>query len=245
MALGQMVREFGTRGLAKILESGGLDYVMLDMEHGGFSIERVSDLAAYFKATPVSPFVRIPAEWIDSISGLLDQGIMGIQIANLETPEQAREVVSKAKFKPVGDRGFSLGGAHTDFAEFKPEAFIPWANTNTMVIAALESPLGVENVDAIAAIEGIDIISIGHQDLTNRMGIHMQLDHPRFREVLRKVIAACEKYGKLARIYPQTDAQIDEYYKMGFKVMMLSKTDFGLYRDALKSMVGHFRAQVK
>jgi 2-keto-3-deoxy-L-rhamnonate aldolase RhmA len=241
VALGQMIREFCTRGMPKIMEAAELDYMMIDFEHGGMSIERLSEMAAYCKATPVSLFVRIPIDWTNLIAPILDQGIMGIQVSGVETPEQARKVVSFGKYAPVGDRGIASSGAHNDFQTFSQDKYVPWANKNVMLIAAVETPVGVENLDAIAAVDGIDVISIGHSDLTARMGIHMQLEHPRFKEVLHKTVDACKRHGKLARIYPHNDAQLREYYEMGFRVMGIPQLDIALYRDALKAKVHHFR----
>ena len=159
---------------------------------------------------------------------------MGIQVSNVETVEEARAIVNEAKYAPMGNRGIALHGMNTDYADVDAKEFLPWANSQTMIAAAMESPKGIENVDAIAAVEGIDIINIGPSDLSHRMGIHRQLDHPRFKEAIRAVGEACRKHGKAARSFPQNEAQMQEYYALGFRVFGLRQTDLSLYRDGLE-----------
>ena len=84
--LGTMVWEFGTRGMPKILEAADLDFVLIDMEHSTFDGERVADLLALFKATPIAPFVRVPQLLYHFLARTMDAGALGVMVANVETP---------------------------------------------------------------------------------------------------------------------------------------------------------------
>ena len=84
-------------------------------------------------------------------------------------------------------------------------------------------------MEAIAAVEGIDMLAYGHSDLSAALGIHLQLEHPRFKEVVRTIAATCRKYGKLARGSAETEAQIEEYWHLGCQVLNLPGTDTSTY----------------
>src|SRR6266705_5535730 len=185
---------------------------MIDMEHGAFNLETIANLAAWFAATDVSPIVRIPKTFIHSIPLLLDQGIMGIQISGVDNAEEARAIVQEAKYPPLGHRGLSGMGPHTGYKSYGATyhtAYSPWANENIIICPSIESLEGLQNVDAIAAVEGIDMIAYGHSDLSAQLGIHLDLEHPTFNAAVRRIAAACNAHGKLARGSAETEAQIE------------------------------------
>jgi len=237
-ALGTGLKEFATRGVPWIIESSGFDYCMIDMEHGAFDLETIADLAGWFAATRVSPIVRIHKAFIHQIPAILDQGIMGIQISEVENATEARDIVQLAKYPPIGNRGISQMGSHTRYKGFGSRyhtEYSPWANDNIILCPSIESLEGLENVEAIAAVEGIDMIAYGHSDLSARLDIHLQLDHPKFKAVVRRIADACNQHGKLARGSAETEAQISEYYQYGCKVLNLPGTDLSTYHDGLKA----------
>ncbi|MBI3694733.1 MAG: aldolase, partial [Acidobacteria bacterium] len=148
IAAGHMIMEFGTRGIAKIVEAAGVDFVLLDMEHGGLELERLADLIAWFKATPVAPIVRVPGVHYHFIARVLDMGALGIMCPNVESADQARAMVDAVKYGPEGRRGLGLGTAHNDYVMPQPAEYLREANANTTVICQIESVKGLENLDA-------------------------------------------------------------------------------------------------
>ncbi len=247
-ALGTGLKEFASRGVPRIIERSGFDYCMIDMEHGAFDLETIADLAGWFAATNVSPIVRIHKAFIHHIPLMLDQGIMGIQISGVDNAEEARAIVREAKYPPLGSRGMSGMGPHTGYQSYGNRyqtEYAPWANENVILCPSIESLEGLKNVDAIAAVEGIDMIAYGHSDLSGALGIHLQLDHPRFKEVVRTIAETCGKHGKLARGSAETEAQIEEYWKLGCKVLNLPGTDTSTYLDGLKARAERAHARLK
>ena len=247
-ALGTGIKEFATRGVPWIVESSGFDYAMIDMEHGAFDLESIANLAGWFMATNVSPIVRIHKAFINLIPAILDQGIMGIQISDVDTADEARAIVQLAKYPPIGNRGISQMGSHTNYKGFGSRyhtEYSPWANDNVIVCPSIESLEGLENVEAIAAIEGIDMIAYGHSDLSARLGIHLQLDNPKFQAVVRRIADACNRHGKLARGSAETEQQIEQYYQWGCKVLNLPGTDLSTYHDGLKTRADRAHARLK
>ena len=173
---------------------------------------------------------------------------MGIQISGVENADEARAVVREAKYPPLGSRGMSGMGPHTGYrgygARYQAE-YAPWANANVILCPSIESLEGLKNVDAIAAVEGIDMIAYGHSDLSAKLGVHLQLDHPKFKEALRKIVGACAKHGKLARGSAETEDQVEEYWKLGCKVLNLPGTDTSTYHDGLTARAGRAHARLK
>jgi 2-keto-3-deoxy-L-rhamnonate aldolase RhmA len=247
-ALGTGLKEFASRGVPWIIEASGFDYCMIDHEHGAFDLETIADLASWFQATNVSPIVRIHKSFIHLIPAILDQGIMGIQVSEIDNAAEARAIVREAKYAPIGNRGISGQGPHTSYKSYgarHQSDYAPWANDNIIVCPAIESLEGLENVEAIAAVDGIDMIAYGHSDLSARLGVHLDLEHPRFKAAVRRIVEACNKHGKLARGSAETEAQIEEYWKLGCRVLNLPGTDVSTYLDGLKARATRANTRLK
>lgn len=242
--VGHMIWEFGTRGIAKVLESAGLDFVLIDMEHTGFDTERVADLIAWFKATDIAPFVRVPQRLYHFMARVMDAGALGVMIANVETAEQARDIVQAVKYAPLGNRGLGLGGAHNDFIPPDPAAYMRRSNENTTIIAQIESARGVANCQAIAALEGIDCLWVGHFDLTASMGIVGQFQNPQFLDALKKVSEAARQHGKLAGMQPGDPKQAEQWIGLGYNVLSWG-SDVSVYRRIMTAEVAALREKAR
>jgi 2-keto-3-deoxy-L-rhamnonate aldolase RhmA len=241
---GTMVWEFGTRGMAKLLEAADVDFVLIDMEHSPFDMERVADLIAWMKATTVAPFVRVPQGLYHFLARAMDAGALGVMVANVETAEQAKSIVDAVKYAPMGNRGVGLGTAHTDFLTPDPAGYFAEANANTTVICMIESMTGVRNAASIAAVPGVDVLWVGHFDLTQTMGIPAQFDHPDFLSAQRIVTEACRTHGIVAGINPGSQELADRWLAMGFTAISWSN-DSTIYRNALSGAVSELRRKAQ
>jgi 2-dehydro-3-deoxyglucarate aldolase/4-hydroxy-2-oxoheptanedioate aldolase len=243
-AVGHMIGDFGTRNIARIVAAADLDFVMIDMEHTGYDTERIADLCAWFRATDIAPMVRVPQGLYHFCARTLDAGALGIMVANVETPAQATEIVNACKYAPLGRRGVALGCAHNDFVMPDPVEYFHYANRNTTVIAMIESPTGLANLDAIAATPGIDVLWVGHYDLTQAMGIPAQFQHPDFLNALAAVVDAARRHGKQAGIQPGRLEDAEQWRAIGFNVLSWS-IDFAVYRAALVNGASDLRRILK
>lgn len=239
--VGHMLFEFGTRGIAEILATTDLDFVIIDSEHAAFSIAEIADLVSWFKTTTIAPFVRIPQIDYHWIARTLDQGALGIMVPNVKTGAEARAIVDAAKYLPAGKRGVIMGNAHTDFKSVNPAEQMDYANRNTTIICQIESVEGMENLEAIATTPGVDVLWVGHFDLTNSQGIPGQFHNPQFIDALEQVVATCRKHGLAAGIQPGNLAQAEEWIKLGFNVISYS-ADFFVYAAAMQEAVKGVRA---
>ena len=194
-SLGTMIFEFPTTGIGRIAAAAGAEFVIYDMEHTGWSIETIRGLMASSRAADLVPMVRIPATEYHLIARPLDVGAMGLMVPMVESAEQARTIVDSAKYPPLGRRG-ARGVAHDDYTGGDIIEKMESANDEVLLIAQIETARGVENVDAIAAVDGIDVLWIGHFDLTNSLGIPGQFSHPTYLEAVERVLEACQRHGK-------------------------------------------------
>ena len=139
-ALGTGLKEFASRGVPWIIEEAGFDYCAIDHEHGAFDMETIANLASWFQATNVTAIVRIHKSLADLIPGILDQGIMGIQVSEVETAQEACAIVRLAKYPPIGNRGISGQGPHTGYKSYGARhatEYAPWANENIIICPSI------------------------------------------------------------------------------------------------------------
>ncbi|HMN30119.1 MAG TPA: aldolase/citrate lyase family protein, partial [Caldilineaceae bacterium] len=193
--VGHMILEFGTRGMAQMLDQAGVDFVVIDTEHSAFTSAEIADQVAWFKATTIAPFVRIPQIEYHLIARTLDLGVLGLMVPNVRSGAEAKAIVEAAKYLPQGKRGVIMGNTHTDFKTVNAAEQMAYANRNTTIICQIESVEGLENIEAIATTPGVDVLWVGHFDLTNSQGIPGQFHHPQFLDAVKLVIDTCRQYG--------------------------------------------------
>ena len=233
VSIGTFMFEFNSTGIGRIAAEAGAEFAVFDMEHTGWSIETIRSLVATSRCTDMIPYVRIPATEYHFVARLLDVGAMGIMVPMVETAEQAQLLVDSAKYPPVGRRGAAFGVAHDDYQGGDIVQKIQQANERTHVIAQIETAQGVDHVDEIASIDGIDVLWIGHFDLTNSLGIPGQFDHPDFRDAISKVLAACERHGKVPGFMAGDVAHGQQLLDDGFR-MIAYGGDLWVYQTALR-----------
>lgn len=235
-SIGTFMFEFNTTGVGRIASEAGADFAVFDMEHTGWSIESIRMLVATTRSTDMIPYVRIPATEYDFIARVLDMGAMGLVVPMVESADQAQTIVASAKYPPVGRRGAAFGVAHDDYSGGDIVEKINTANRETHLIAQIETATGVENAEAIAAVEGIDVLWIGHFDLTNSLGIPGQFSHPRFKEALSTVLAACRKHNKVPGFMAGGIDDGKSLLDQGFR-MLAYGGDLWLYQNAVREGV--------
>ena len=232
-ALGTMVFEFDTPGIARIVAGAGAEFVVFDQEHTGWGIDTIRALLATARAADVVPLVRVPATEYHFISRPLDAGASGLMVPMVESAEQARLVVSSAKYPPLGGRGAAFGVAHDDYEAGDAVAAMTSANDETLLIAQIETATGVENVEEIAAVEGIDVLWIGHTDLANSLGVPGQFDHPDFLAAIDRFREACDRHGKASGIMATSVEDARTHLEKGFRAVAYWG-DIWLYAKALR-----------
>jgi 2-keto-3-deoxy-L-rhamnonate aldolase RhmA len=233
---GAMIFEFFSPGMSAILANAGCRFVLYDMEHTGLGFETLKWLFATGRSLPVEPMVRVPRGEYAWLARALDLGAHGVMVPMVESVEQARSIVQSCRYPPMGRRGAAFGFAQCDYQGGDVGEKVRRYNERTLVIAQIETERGLAQADEIAAVEGIDVLWVGHFDLTNFMGIPGQFNDPRFDAAMRSVVAACRRHGKAAGFMATDAAWIDRAREMGF-TMIAGGTDTGLLELALRNMV--------
>jgi 2-dehydro-3-deoxyglucarate aldolase/4-hydroxy-2-oxoheptanedioate aldolase len=234
VSIGTFMFEFSTTGIGRIAAEAGAEFAVFDMEHTGWSVETIRMLIATTRSTEMVPLVRVPATQYDFIARVLDMGAMGIMIPMCESAGQAQKLVASAKYPPVGRRGAAFTIAHDDYAAGDIVDKISSANDETLLIAQIETVAGLNNVDEIAAVSGVDVLWIGHFDLSNSLGISGQFAHPRFQDAVAKVLAACRRHQKAAGFMASDVAGGKALLDQGFR-MLAYGGDLWLYQSALRN----------
>lgn len=238
--MGHMIMEFDTPGIAKMCEAADLDFVILDMEHGPLDIAQIAGLIARFKATPISPIVRIPASEYHFVARVMDAGAQGIMAPNVRTAEQARLLNGAMRYAPDGNRGLGLGVAHNDFVRPDSRAYMEQANASNLLICQIESRTAVRNLSAISDEPGVDCLWVGHMDLTQSMGVVGEFQSAEFLSAMRRVTHTARDRGLFAGIQPGSLRQAREWMDMGFNLISYS-TDIGIYAGGLAAEVAAAR----
>jgi 4-hydroxy-2-oxoheptanedioate aldolase len=203
--------------IAQIAKSAGFDTFYVDIEHCSFSLETVSALCCAGLAAGITPMVRVPngnPEWVTRV---LEGGALGVIVPHVRSADEARRVVAAAKFAPAGARSYAGGAPQLQFRAFPAVEAMAALNAATMVAVMMETLDALEHVDEIAAVDGVDMLFIGSNDLTTEMGIVGKLDDSRVRDAFVRTIAACRRHGKhvgIGGLAARPDL-IAEYVKLG------------------------------
>jgi len=233
-AFGTMVFEFLSPGLPAILEGAGCDFVFYDMEHSGFSLEQMKAQLAYCRGLGIVPLVRPPGKSYPYTARLLDLGAMGLLFQMVESAKEAEELVRWTRYPPEGVRGAMFGGAHDDYSSAPIPETMASVRARTQVCVLIETAKGLENVEEIMAVPGVDVAHLGHADLSLSLGIPGEFDHPKLQAGIDKILGACEANGKAAACLAGNIELGRDWMSRGFR-MVSYKYDIGLLQQALEN----------
>lgn len=194
--IGHAVFEFATPGIGHVLAATGAEFMFLDMEHSGFGYETVKSVIRYAQAASLPTFARVPGRDYQLMARAADIGAEGIMVPMVSSAEEADTCARHIRYTPRGHRGVGLGLAHDDHREGPVLPKLAALNERMVFIPLIETAEGVANVEAIAAVEGVDVLWMGHFDLSCSMGIPGQFDHPDFNAAIDRVVAAAKRHGK-------------------------------------------------
>ncbi len=233
VSFGTMVMEFGTTGVARLADNAGAEFVLFDMEHTAWSMETIRDLVATCGGTAAVPLVRVPAAEYHFAARVLDAGALGVMAPMVDDADQARSLAGFCRYPLTGRRGAAFGVAHDDYRTGEPlEEKMRRADERTLVIAQIESPRGVGNARDIAAVEGVDVLWIGHFDLASFSGRPGLFDHPDYLAAEDEVRRACEAEGKALGRLAATAEEARELLDKGYRILAVG-LDLDLYRRHL------------
>ena len=197
VALGMNVRLARSGDIARIAKTCGHDFIFIDAQHSLYSVETIGHIAQAALGCGISPLVRVRSVDDPDTQVLLDNGVTGIVFPDVSTAAEARRAVSRARFPPVGKR--SAAGAYTilDYRAVPMGQLVAALDDNALVVCMIETREGLENVEKIAAVEGIDVIHVGSNDLLTGLGMPGAFGSPEHIAALDRVISVTKAHGKI------------------------------------------------
>ena len=231
----------GSPGSAELLGRSGLDWVVVDMEHGNTT---ESELLAHLTAIEVSgsaALVRPQSGERLRIGRALDMGAAGVVIPRLDTAEQVREAVTFLRYPPTGQRGVALltRGARLGTVN---HAGVASLNDDIAGIVQIESPSALDAAEEFAATDGVDVLFVGPADLSHSLGIPGQFANPVYQAALRKVVAACRAHGKAAGILLYDPASFRPHLELGYTFVGIG-ADVSFVNEGVKAALAAARGR--
>ena len=242
VTVGFWVNEFMTPAIGHILKAANCDVVVFDMEHSGYGYDTIRAALRTAEAAGLATIVRPPSKLYHDIARALDIGSKSLMFQMVDTPEEAREIVSCMKFRPRGIRGVTTQHYYDGFSGGDLAPKLAAEDRATTMIALIELRLGVENADAIAAIDGVDCLYLGQVDLSTDLGIPGQFDDPRLMEATYTLAEACRKHGKHFIWDLGAPGKLEDMVKIGANVIMCGADTITL-RDAVGGVTSDVRAR--
>jgi 4-hydroxy-2-oxoheptanedioate aldolase len=188
---------FPSPHIVEMLGAFGFDWVLLDCEHGSLSPESVEVMAMAAQASGMTPIARPATKSPEHIAQVLDRGVLGVQVPHVITADDARSVVQAVKYHPLGRRGLAAGTRSANYdAHGSMADYVKAANEATLIAAQIEDEAALANVDAILAVEGIDVFFIGPSDLSQSMGHPGNPKVPRVAAAIDACLAKIRAAGK-------------------------------------------------
>lgn len=229
----------GSSLTAEIIGSVGYDWALIDLEHGAGDEREVLFQIQAMEHTPTVPLVRIESTSRPRFHRVLDFGAAGIMVPRIDSLEQAREAVSGLHYPPKGARGIAQMNRACQFgAGFRDYLA---ADEQLLGIIQIESPEGVRNAAAIAALDGVDVLFVGPTDLSHSMGILGQMEHPKFQEALAAIASATKMAGKACGILLRTPEDAPFLLSLGYTFLGCG-SDASLLRAAAQSQLSALKA---
>ncbi len=203
---------------AEIVGQAGFDWLLLDLEHGAGDVAIMYQQLQALSASTSSPIVRIDQLSRPKAQRILDAGASGIMFPQIQSVEQAREAIDMMYYPPRGTRGMAKMTRATGFGKFANQ-YISNLPQTLLGVIQIETLKAVENIDAIAATDGIDVLFVGPTDLSLSLGILGQINHPQYQKVIRDIAAAAKKYGKAVGVLLQDVNEYEMYYQLGYRFL--------------------------
>jgi 4-hydroxy-2-oxoheptanedioate aldolase len=228
LCLGIGLRQARTVDIAAAMASCGFDWLFIDLEHGTMPLDTAMQISVAALTAGITPVVRVPSGQYALATRALDGGALGIVMPHVDTAEEARAIVAHLKYRPLGHRSMAGGMAYYGFRAVPTGEAAATMNAETLIVVMLETPQAVANAEAIAAVEGVDVLLVGTNDLMMEMGFPGQFGHAEVARAYEKVIAACRKHRKwpgMGGVY--TEELLGRYVAMGMRVI-IAGNDLGM-----------------
>ncbi len=241
LSIGVGLRQARTVDIGKAMKTAGFDWLFIDMEHNTMDIDMACQISVAAQDAGITPIVRVPGFEHHLASRALDGGALGIVVPHVNDVSTAKNMVDSCRYPPLGHRSMTGSLPQINFESHPLDTLSTAINKATLLILMIETPQALENANAIAALEGVDALLIGTNDLCMEMGIPGQFDHKQIDEAYDIVISACNKFGKfpgMGGVYEPS--LMAKYIDKGMK-LILSGSDMAFMMAGAKAQISAIR----
>jgi 2-keto-3-deoxy-L-rhamnonate aldolase RhmA len=217
LAFGTYVGGIADPQIVEIIGHAGFDAAFIDLEHTSFDLRDVQLMVMAAERMGISPIVRPPGFDPAFLLRLLDMGVQGIQLPHINSAAEARAAVAAVRYAPAGERGMAAGTRASAYGKVPPKEHMEQSNREITLAIMIEELSALDEIDEIAATEGVDLVVVGPADMSRALGVAGQTDHPKLVETINRVAAAVKKSGvtRLAlpmnnAVFPRNAAQLRE-----------------------------------
>jgi 2-keto-3-deoxy-L-rhamnonate aldolase RhmA len=242
VALGMTVRLGRSPDIARIAKASGHDFIFIDTQHSIYDLETITAIAHTALAIGIAPLVRVRGIDDPDVSLLLDNAVSGIIYPDIANAEAAKRAVDACKFAPIGKRSVVGGYPHFDYRHVPLSESVPQLNEACLLVCMIETMEGLAAVEEIAAVEGVDVLHVGSNDLLVNMGKAGQFDDPAILAAQDRVIGAAKAHGKFAGVGGNRDVARQAAAIRRGAQFVTTQTDIALLTAAARAWTQGVRA---
>ena len=224
----------------EIIGLAGWDFVVIDCEHAPITAALLPGMVRAATAAGVPAIVRVAANDAPAIQHALDSGAAGVQIPQIASVEAAKAAVSASRFHPLGQRGFNPFVRAADFSARATPEFLARGNDEVSLVLQIESAAGIEAVEGILELDGVDALFIGPYDLSQSLGIPGATSHPSVFAAAERIAASAEARGVALGVFTNSEADVRRWHEIGVRYLCFS-VDTVFLLNAMRAAVTRFR----
>lgn len=203
-----------------IISSTDIDFIIIDAEHGPISYEKAQIMCSICESNGVSPIMRIGSIDESQILRAMDIGIHCLQIPNVKSANDVKQIIKYSKYPPLGSRGFSPFTRAGNYSIKNASKLSKEANSNTLIAINIEGEEAISNIDTILEVDGLDIIFIGLYDISNYLGIPGDVSNPKVNDLLSSLVSKINSKNKTAGTITTNKNDIEKYLDMGINYLV-------------------------
>ena len=235
-AIGTMVVEIRQPSVMQMMANAGLDFVIIDNEHGTFNIETLADLSRTARQVGITPIVRVPEWSYAHVVQPLDGGAQAIMAPRITEPSQVVEILQMMKYPPRGRRGSVVARGHTDLKSGSIVDTMRDANEESMLVVQIETKQALDRVDEILSIEGVDVALVGPTDLSVSLGIPGKMTDPMLVSSITAVIESCKRHNVFPAIHMNDLTLASHWAAKGMRLVSFN-SEVGMLTNAVAGAV--------
>jgi len=232
--------KFTDPAAVEIMGFAGFDFVIIDAEHGPISMQSAQNMIRSAETANITPIIRVSSNDEALILRALDIGAQGIEIPQINSKSQAIKAVKSVKYSPQGERGVCRYVRAANYSSMDKFEYFKSANEETMIIAHIEGVEGINNLDEILSVPGIDVIFIGPYDLSQSLGIPGQVNHSLVVEKMKEVVLKCKQNKIAVGTFADDIKTAKSWVSLGVQYMAFS-VDVGILYNASKNIVNEMK----